>query len=316
MSLLQYFYKLKSKPRALIGLDIDHQVVRIVELSSIGDNYQLHACINLPHHIKNPADFSWEHPQVITTLKQALLEAKITAKQVAWALPHSAVLFKTIELDKTLHSTEITQQIHQHVEQYFNYPLSELMLDYEILPGVTQHPDLQQIRWVAARRCDIDRRLQVLADLGLHTCMVEVDSFALQRLINGTIKNTLSQPSAVLHIYPCSILFGVLHQQQMLYTRVENYSDVTILLPTILRMWQLFFSQEIRYKLSNIWLSGCYINEELLAEIRQYLQIETQILQPFMLPALSLSTEITYSSAVQQTFAICMGLAMRVKHGH
>ncbi len=327
----QSIFRFKPKSPTLLGLDIDRHAVRLVEVVK-GHGYQLRSCSQVPIQLENSSTgFGWDNPLVIAALRRAIDESDLQTRHVAIALPHSAVLFKTVELDKTLHDREIEAQIRERAEQYFNYPLSELMLDFEVLDTPAQHPNLRQIRWVAARRQEIETRLRVLAAVGLHAKIIEVDNFALQRVIVALIQRDFlpSQQVATLHISESAILLIVMQQQQVVYTRLENYVGADdcqpILAAPILtataRALQLFVSSTTQPAVAMLLLSGSCLSNELAQSIQQHTNIPVNTLQPFKLLEQLLERPLVEPllkpaenpiPLAPEAFAVCVGLAMRV----
>lgn len=308
--------KLAHSPPALLGLDIDHEFIRLVELIRVNNTYILRAASKIPHLLHPQIHASWEHPQLLAALKLAIHEAGVQTRQVAFALPHATVLFKTVELDKTLNDREIAMQVRNYAEQYFNYPLSELMLDFEVLAASATHPDLQLIRWVAARRQEIEKRTNILASLGLKTTVVDVDCFALQRIAKVMAQSlvSLSQPAVVIHINVSCVLLTVFNQQDTIYTRVENYltagSDLAPTVAAILRALQSYLTSAVDNLPSLILISGLTTSEELLATVHAQTGIKVHVLEAFsQLECSAIADQITHLSPPE--FAICTGLAMR-----
>jgi type IV pilus assembly protein PilM len=199
-----------KKTPSRLGIDIDASAVRLVELVHTNTGYQLQGCVQVPLELEaNTRPWDWQHPAVTAGLQQALQQRQGHTRQVAIALPQSAALFKTVELDRTLTAHEITAQVHQHAQQYFNYPLTDLMWDFEILATPARHAELQQVRWVAARRQEVQMRTEVLTKLGLDVVAVEVDAFSLQRLINAQCEES-DGAVTVLHFNDEGVLLVVL----------------------------------------------------------------------------------------------------------
>jgi len=314
MKLLNLFKRLARKPPSLLGLTLDQTSLRLVELGKAGDGYLLRHCSQTPFpSTDSPQGFSLTHPEFLSFLKQTIQKSNLTTRQVALALPHSSVLFKSIELDKNLNETEIAIQVRCHAEQYFNYPLSELMMDFELLGDSKHHADLREVRWVAARRLEVESQLNALANAGLSVVAVEVDSFSLQRAASYYIKkhNMQSAKIAVIQIYDTHLLFIVLHQDICIYTRIENYAagqyddlDTTIF-ATVIHVLQLFITNELDDPLSLILLAGQPVCAELLDKILEKVGIKARYLDVFSLLNF-------FTPQASHEFAISTGLAMRV----
>lgn len=314
MKLIHFFKKHFTQSLTLLGIDLDQQSLRLIELNKINSTYLLRSCIQVSLPEKNvPEDFSWNHPEFSDFLKKTIQESNIKTRQVALALPHTSVLFKTIELDKTLRASEMMAQIRNHAEQYFNAALSNLMIDFEILGDSKHHPDLREVRWVAAKRLEVESRISVLAAAGLTASVVEVDSFSIQRVAIFFIKkNKLHLNSAaIIHIYFSQILLTVFHKKTYIYTRVENYDtkmdDFSALTHIIVRILNVFLSINPEYRLSLILLSGHHISVDLLSDIQKQTNIETKPLDIFSV----LKNKNIDEKLSTTHFSVSVGLAMR-----
>jgi type IV pilus assembly protein PilM len=316
------------KTSNLLGIDVDTSAVRLVELAHTSAGYQLQTCAQVPLTLEtNTRSLDWQYPSVVVGLQQALQQRQNNTCQVAIALPQSAALFKTVELDRTLTTHEITAQVQQHAQQYFNYPLAELMWDFEILPTPARHAALQQIRWVAARRQEVQMRTEVLTKLGLDVVAVEVEAFSLQRLVSMQCEKYGN--AAVLHFNDTGVLLVVLSEnlaqnndsncrlgcafqpnkpkQQIHYMRFEEYRQDDTEAAAALRAWQIFQNSEAAIAINTILLSGKHITPELLLAVQASCDIDVSRLEP----AAGIDIRNIDPTLVSTEFAISMGLAMR-----
>lgn len=310
MQLPNLLKKLLPKPPALLGITLDQQCIRLTELSKVRGDFSLRSCKQIPLPPADTAHFSFTHPELPSLLKQAIQEIGATTHRVALALPHSSVLFKTIELDKALRDKEIAIQVRAHAEKHFKYPISELMLDFEILGRSKNHLDLIEVRWVAARRAEVDAQVNALALAGLQVIAVEVDLFSLSRLASYYITKHAMQSSsvAVIHVHDAYALCIVLHEHYCIYTRVEHYVSYTDsdLSARVISAIQLFLSsQSDPSNLSAILLAGHPASSDLLEKIQTQFDIKAQHLDIFSLLG-------SRTSHAPHQFAISAGLAMRV----
>jgi type IV pilus assembly protein PilM len=309
MKLLNFLKNLLPKPPALLGLTLDQQGLQLVELSRVGDDYLLRYCNQIPCPSNDATqNFSFAHPAFPDFLKQTIQTTNITTNQVALALPYSSVLFKSIELDKQLNESEIAIQVHAHAEQYFNYPLSELMIDFELLDTSKNHPDLIELRWVAARKLEVETQINALAVAGLQVVAVEVDSFSLQRVASYYLKKQSSQLDnvVVIQVYDSHILLMVLGEKKCIYTRIENYIPDTRedLNACIFSTVTFFLNNQTDKTPSLILLAGHRVSAELLERINAHFNITARYLDVFSLLNF-------FTPHPPHQFAISTGLAMR-----
>jgi Tfp pilus assembly PilM family ATPase len=302
MKLLHFFKQFIPKPAALIGLTLEQASLKLVELAKVGNNYAMRVC----HQVILPsACHSFAHPEFPCFLKNALRTVHITTHKVVLALPYSSVLFKTIELDKKLTAQEIAIQVREHAQQYFNYPLAELMMDFELLGDAKHQPGLREVRWVAARRQEVELQISALAKSGLTVVAVEVDAFSLRRAAQFYIRHRYpnAEKTAVIQVYFTHLLLIVLDKDWVIYTRQESY--IEDIKTAILKILQLFLSSKAGIDLSLILFSGSGVTKNLLTEMQGQFGLEAAYLD--ILPLLSPAVTDMASAEL----AINMGLAMR-----
>jgi len=314
MKPLHFLKKILPKPPTLIGLTLDQTVLRLVELQKAGDNYLLchHSQTPLPA-IAPAENFSFTHPACVDFLKQTFQKYNIATRQVAFALPHAALLFKTIELDKNLKELDIAMQVRRHAEQYFNYPLNELMMDFELLGDSKNHADLREVRWMAARRSEVDGPLNALRAAGFIVHLADIDSYALCRVSGYVLKKQLSQRAhiGIIYFYSSSLLLVVSSQGRCIYARTEDYINHSHenLDHTVNQALQVFLSHHADISLSCILFAGQMLDAEILKKTQEKFRIPADTLDVSFPTGLSVGAGMTRLS---HEFAVNIGLAMRV----
>lgn len=316
MKLLNFFQKFFTKPSTLLGVDVDHYALRLTKLKKVGATYCIQSCHQFPFPQENVAgNFSWENPEFLDFLKKAIKKSNIGDCKAALALPYTSVLFKTIELDKRLTETEIEIQVNAHAKQYFNYPISELMIDFELFGTSKNHPDLREVQLVAVKRSEVMSRVNTLEAAGLLSGVVEVDSYSLQRAAIFFIRKKQLQESvvAVIHIHFFCVFLIVFYQGFPIFTRVENSGFDNMgsreqgITESITCALKIFLSSATDKNLSLILLSGCDVSSNLLNQVYGQTSIETQKFDIFSVLEKSIDLE-EYKS---HEFLISVGLAMR-----
>lgn len=308
MSLLPSFKKLLPKPPRRIGLTLDQTALQLVELEKVGKHYVLHHCSKTPLPTKKTGeDFSFVHPACVDFLKQTLQKYNITTKQVALGLPYASALFKTIALDKNLTEREIALQVRTHAEAYFNYPVSELRMDFELLGLSKENPGLREVRWIAARRVEVEKALEVLDAVGLSVTSVGVDSYALCSVANYYIEKQHVSAAylVVLHLYDSALLCVAIEKGICTYMHAEKYRTPDSVFLNASEAIQFFLAHPKERPVACILLSGKCISDDLLEKIQDKFHIFTARLDVFA------QSDLSLSSLESPSFSIQIGLAMQ-----
>jgi Tfp pilus assembly PilM family ATPase len=318
MKPLHFLKKILPKPSTLIGLTLDQTALRLVELQKVGDDYLLRHYSQTPLPVTATGEnFSFAHASCVDFLKQTFQKYNITTQHVAFALPHAAALFKTIELDKNLKEMDIAIQVRRHAEQYFNYPLNELMMDFELLEDSKNHAGLREVRWMAARRSEVDVPFNALRAAGFIVDLVDIDSYTLCRVAGYALKKQLSQRAyiAMIYFYPASLLLVVSSQGRCLYARTEDYRAhppenlAPCIESTVNQALQVYLSNHADVSLSCILFAGQIPDEEIPKKTQDKFRIPVDTLSVWFPRDLSVDTGMTRLS---HEFAVNIGLAMRV----
>jgi Tfp pilus assembly PilM family ATPase len=323
MSLLPFLKKILPKPPRRIGLMLDHAGLQLLELEKVGKNYVLHHYSQTLFPAKNRGEhFSFAHPLCIDFLKQTLQKYHLTSRKVALGLSHASALFKTIFLDKNLTEREIALQVRTHAEAYFNYPLSELRMDFEPLGISKENPGLREVRWVAVRRVEVEKALEVLDAVGLSVTSVGIDSYALCSVANYYMQKQQRSPThlVVLHLHDSYLLFAAIEKEICTYMRTEKYEiplpldsislHASEVFSAIVQSMQLFLAHGKERPVTCILLSGKYVSDALIEKVQDRFHVSTTRLDVFA-HLCSPEPTLSPSSPESPLFSIQVGLAMQ-----
>lgn len=120
------------------------------------------------------------HEAVAAALERAFSRSGASSRDVALAVPSSAVIQHELEMPAQLDDDEIGELLRGEVEHYVPFSIDETALDYQISPG---SPGTVNVAFTACRQALLDG-LETVTDLaGLHARIVDVDSQAWQRVL-------------------------------------------------------------------------------------------------------------------------------------
>lgn len=342
-----------GNPPVGVGVDIGTTSIKIVELQKIGDAFEL----------KNYAEYrkSLEQKSLLTestsfflfeenlaiTLKNLLTKAKIKEKGVIISLPVFSSFFTLIEFP-AMPPEEISGAVKFQAHQYIPVPLSEVVLDWQIVEEDISSRNKIKILLVAVPKDIIEKYTKLSHDTEINLKALEIESFALVRSLiseeepslifdigGGTSSLTIVDRKVVrvshgLDFYGLTLTRSLskhlnisleraekLKKERGIKKQVENLI-YPVLAPVIDKIIFVLERELNNYRFLNpnrdikkIILSG---GGALLPGIADYfcqkLKVETEIGNPFK--------DIIYSTALEEiikeigpTFAVAVGLAMR-----
>ena len=166
------------QPAPLLGLDVSTSGVKLVELSrDKAGNLVLERCAIEPLERGWITDGNIEKfDEVADAIKRLVKKSGTKTRNVAMALPPSAVITKKIILPGGMTDDELEQQVETEANQYIPFPLDEVSLDFCVIgPSATSAGDVEVL--IAASRREKVQDVQGLAEAaGLTPVVVDVES--------------------------------------------------------------------------------------------------------------------------------------------
>lgn len=301
---------IKPKTKSLLGIDINADSIRLVELSRLGSNHQIETCINMPLTASMPDDL------VVTALKETLAQTQIKTKNTAIALSHSAIIFKEIEIVPGLSNKEIENFLHFNIEKYAGEPANNISFDYQLIETGAKTDEHITLRLITVRRERVEKCIKLLQEANLYPKIIDIDSYALERAVRQQFK-TVTGLLAVINIDAGAILIVVIDCEKMVYahedftSQAEMHSVTQIVTQLKLKLPPVFAA--LHQPLEKIVLAGEKATLLGLKEtINAQFNVPTVIIDPFFGMQLSHSTSQELVQKIAPTMAISCGLAMRV----
>lgn len=235
------------QPAPLLGLDISSSSVKLVELGRDKDgNLVLERCAIEPLERGWVTDGNVEKfDEVAEAMRRVVKKSGSKTKNVAMALPASAVITKKIILPGGMSEQELEVQVETEANQYIPFSLDEVSLDFCVLgPSTTSAGDVEVL--IAASRKEKVQDRQGLAEAaGLKPVVVDVESYA-SRLAAGRLINDLPNQGqdlmvALFEVGSATTSMQVLRNDEVLYDRDQAFGGAQL---TQLIVRQYGFSQD------------------------------------------------------------------------
>lgn len=217
----------RAKSHPLAGLDISSSSVKLVELGAGDRNglrverYMIEALSGDAVVDGNIANFD----TVADGLRRALRRFG-AVKNVAIALPASAVFTKKIIMPASLRELDMEVQVESEAAQYIPFALDEVNLDFQVL-GPAGSPDEVEVLVAASRKEKIEDRIGVVEACGLKAVVVDVESLALESAFELVVRQLPGAGAgklvALVDMGAGATNFIVLRDGQRVYSREQAF---------------------------------------------------------------------------------------------
>lgn len=236
-----------SKSAPLLGLDISSSSVKLVELSlAKNGGYILERCAIEPLERGWITDGNVEKfDEVAEAMRRVVKKSGTRTRNVAMALPASAVITKKIILPGGMSDQELEIQVESEANQYIPFSLDEVSLDFCVVgPSTTSQGDVEVL--IAASRKEKVQDRQGLAEAaGLKPVIIDVESYASRlaagRLISNLPSDGKDQMVALFEVGASTTSMQVIRNDEVLYDRDQAFGGAQL---TQLIVRQYGFSPE------------------------------------------------------------------------
>ncbi len=220
---------LSTKGLPMLGLDISTTSVKLVELSDAGKGMlrvERYVIELLPKDAVADGNIT-NLEQVAESLRAAWRELGTRVKNVALALPSSAVITKKILAPATLTGLDLENQVEAEANQVVPFSLDEVNLDFQVLGPSPGSQDDVQVLLAAARKEKVEERVAVVEAAGLKALIMDVESFATQtayeQIMHLLPNNGAGQTVAIIDIGAQNMHINVLHNNDSVYLREHGF---------------------------------------------------------------------------------------------
>ena len=218
----------------MLGLDISSSSAKLVELGHDRDgNLVLEHCAIVPLERGWITDGNIEKfDEVADAVRRLVKKAGTKTKNVAMALPPSAVITKKIILPSGMSDQELEVQVETEANQYIPFPLDEVSLDFCVLgPSASSAGDIEVL--IAASRREKVQDIQGLAEAaGLKPVIVDVESYAARlataRLIGNLANKGAGSIVALFEVGALTTSMQVIRDEEVLYDRDQAFGGAQL----------------------------------------------------------------------------------------
>jgi len=168
-----------------VGLDIGSKTIKIVEVEKQGNNFTLKGSGVVGYSglsIENMKDEK-EYVQLADTIKKLCKETRISKKDVVLSLPENQVFTRIVRFP-LLTDQEIDSAVKWEAEQYIPIPISEAVVQHQILERkeLSSPPEVV-VLLIAAQQALVEKYVRLLQMAGLSISAVETELLAASRVL-------------------------------------------------------------------------------------------------------------------------------------
>lgn len=165
--------------------------------------------------------------EVAAALRRLVKASGSSTRQVALAMPDSAVLVSKIELPADLGETELRRQVAAEVERLSGKPMADMRVDYSVqAPAHGACQDTEVSVWIAAAAQDkVQDRLGLAEAAGLEAVVLDVEAEAsmlaarrLTRTRHTVSADPLKTLMTLIQVDTESCSLHVTHQGEVVHT--------------------------------------------------------------------------------------------------
>jgi type IV pilus assembly protein PilM len=235
------------QPAPLLGLDISSSSVKLVELGrDKAGNLVLERCAIEPLERGWITDGNVEKfDEVADAMRRVVKKSGTRTKNVAMALPPSAVITKKIILPGGLSEQDLETQVEAEANQYIPFSLDEVSLDFCVVGPSTSSSGDVEVLIAASRKEKVQDRQGLAEAAGLKPLIVDVESYASRlaagRLIQALPNQGVDTMVALFEVGAFTTSMQVIRSDEVLYDRDQAFGGAQL---TQLIVRQYGFSPE------------------------------------------------------------------------
>src|SRR5574340_617310 len=119
---------------------------------------------------------------VTNTVKDLIKEQNISVKDTVSSLTGHSVIIKKVNFP-AMSEEELADSIQWEAEQYIPFPIIDVNIDFQILGADTEGRGQMDVMLVAVKKDVINDYTNVIKEAGLTPVVIDVDSFALENMM-------------------------------------------------------------------------------------------------------------------------------------
>ena len=213
-----------KKSSGWIGIDIGSSSVKLVSMSSSGNQRQIDSYAIVPLSPTAVIDGNIEEVHEVSgAIQRGLKICGGKFQGAVVAVPSSAVITKRIQVSNLFVGIDLEEQVKIEADQFIPYPLEEVALDFEVLGAAPKDPNLNDILLVACRKDAAETREDAVNSAGVKCEVVDVDTYAMERCLTLVDQVPEGQMVAIIDIGASTLCLNVFQTGKVVYNREQAF---------------------------------------------------------------------------------------------
>lgn len=155
---------------------------------------------------------------VTNTLKEMIKEHGVKIKDTVSSLTGHSVIIKKVSFP-AMTEDELSESIQWEAEQYIPFPITDVNIDFQILGADTEGKGQMDVMLVAVKKDVINDYTNVIKEAGLNPVVMDVDSFALENMMEINYPVMPGENIAVINIGASITSISVIVAGMTVFTR-------------------------------------------------------------------------------------------------
>jgi type IV pilus assembly protein PilM len=224
------------------SIDFGNNTLKLVYITRRGGGWDLRSIASVQTPPGTLNSYKDEHKQqLIDSIKELVVDSRVPIKEVAVALPESAVFSRVLTVPK-VGDNELTDAVYWQLKQFLPYPIEEVQSDFTEL--MTDPTGQKKILAVAAPKKLVQLYVEILEKAGLVPVAIESETLSILRAIKG---NHNIADGIVLDFGAQSTDMAVMLGGELFFSQsISTGSD--LLTKALVNEFQLSYAQAEEYK--------------------------------------------------------------------
>lgn len=208
-----------ARKRDAVAFDIGSNSIKLVQMNQTKKGWELikMGMAELPPEAIVDGSII-DSMTVTNTLKELVKEHGVKVKDAVSSLTGHSVIIKKVSFP-AMTEDELADSIQWEAEQYIPFPIADVNIDFQILGADTDGRGQMDVMLVAVKKDVINDYTNVIKEAGLNPVVIDVDSFALENMMEINYPVTPGENIAMVNIGASITSISVIMGGLTIFTR-------------------------------------------------------------------------------------------------
>jgi type IV pilus assembly protein PilM len=211
---------LVKRKKQVVGLDIGSNSVKLAEILDTPRGYILDRFFQIPLAKGIIVEGTLAKDNELTSIiKRLYAITNCKHRRIVTSLSGHSVIVKKVTMP-VLETSELRELIREEAPKYLPFDnMNDVYFDFEILGENEYNPTRSDILLVAAKKDITESYVQAIERAGLPVSIMDVDTFALQTMLEENYDLNEDDSVAIVHIGASITNIGVIHKGATVFNR-------------------------------------------------------------------------------------------------